>query len=54
MVGSAHQGQLVDVGAVGGRPVLDVVDLAPVARYIAARAGAAGVLGVSVRVRILV
>jgi hypothetical protein len=46
VVGCAGQGELVDVGAPGGRPRLDVMDFAPVAGHIAAGAGAATILGV--------
>ena len=50
MVGSAGQGELVDVGAMGGCPVVDVVDFAPVAAHVTARARAASVLGMHVPV----
>ena len=50
VVGSAGQGQRVDVGAVGGGPVFDVVDFAPVAAHIAAGARAATILAVEVKV----
>src|SRR6516225_3547276 len=50
VVGSAGQGQLVDVCTVGGGPVLDVVDLAPVRGCVAAGARAAAVLGMKPQV----
>ena len=47
VVGSAGQGEVVDVGLAGvGGPAVDVVDLGPVARCGAARTGAAAVAGV--------
>src|SRR5689334_16752176 len=36
MVGSASEGELVDIGAVGPGPIFDVVDLAVIAGHIAA------------------
>ena len=42
----ASQGQLVHVGAMGGRPLIDVVDFGPIPGHIAAGARAAAVLGV--------
>jgi site-specific DNA recombinase len=50
VVGPAGQAQGVDVGAVGGGPVLDVVDFAPIPGHIAARARAATILRVTVTV----
>ena len=50
VVGSAGQGQGVDVGATGARPAVDVVDLGPVAGDVATRLGAATVLGMNVEV----
>jgi hypothetical protein len=47
MVGCAGEGELVDVGAAAGGPLVDVVDLAPVAGRIAARMRAAAILGVN-------
>jgi len=50
VIGSAGQGQRVDVGAVGGGPVLDMVDFRPVPGHVAARPRAAAVLGEKVRI----
>src|SRR3954463_15640259 len=46
VVDAAGQGEGVDVGAAGGLPSLDVVDLAVVGRCITTGFGAATVLGV--------
>ena len=46
VVGAAGQGKLVDVGVVGGCPLLDVVHFAPVPGHVAAGACAAAVFGV--------
>ena len=46
VIGAAGQGQRVDVGAVGGGPLLDMVHFAVVAGRVAAWARAAAVLGV--------
>ena len=48
VVGSAGQGPFVDVGAAGGLPATYVMDLAVVSGGIAARLGAATVLGKNV------
>jgi hypothetical protein len=50
VIGAAGQGQGVDVGAMGGGPLLDVVDLAFVAGHVATGAGAAAVVGMKVLV----
>src|SRR5271166_3379860 len=42
----ASQGQLVHVGAMSGRPLIDVVDFGPIPGHIAAGAGTATILGV--------
>ena len=46
VVGAAGECQLVDVGAVRGGPVFDVVDFAPIPGHVAAWACAPTVLGV--------
>src|ERR1700739_4750947 len=38
VIGSARQGEVVDVGAPAAGPVIDVMDLAPAGRHITARA----------------
>jgi hypothetical protein len=48
MIGPAGQGQRVDVGALRGGPFVDMMDLTPVPAHVAARAGAAAVLGMNV------
>jgi len=46
VVGSAGQGQRVDIGAMRSRPFLDMVDFTPIAGHVTTRSGAAAVLGV--------
>ena len=44
-VGPAGQGQCVDVGAMGGGPLFDMMDFAPVSRDVAARPSSRGDFG---------
>ena len=49
VVGSAGEGEFVDIGAMGGGPVLDVVDFAPVSANGAAGPRTPAILGVNVQ-----
>ena len=46
VVGSASEGELVDIGGVGGCPIFDVVDFAEVPGYVAAGRRTPTVFGV--------
>lgn len=46
VVRATGQGQLVDIGAMSGCPLIDMMYLAPITRYVAARPRAATVFGV--------
>ena len=46
VVGSASEGELVDVGGVGGGPVFDMVNVAKVPGYVAAGRRTSAVFGV--------
>jgi hypothetical protein len=51
VIGTTRQGQVVDIGAAGGRPSPNVVDLAVVRRCVTARFRAPTILGQGVAAR---